>query len=43
MASDVYSLGVPLYETEALIIERVGEPHPLVDRVRALRARARSG
>jgi len=32
-----------LDETEALIIERVGEPHPLVDRVRALRAEAISG
>jgi tetratricopeptide (TPR) repeat protein len=32
-----------LEETEALIIERVGEPHPLVDRARALRAEARSG
>ena len=32
-----------LIEVESLVIERVGEEHPLVDRVRALRQTARAG
>lgn len=32
-----------LEEVEGLLVTRVGEPHPLIDEVRARRARARSG